>query len=240
MDLNIITLKWGTKFSADYVNRLYNMVQRNLNLKHRFICLTENSNGLHPQIEALPLPKNDLEYWWNKLLVFETNLHDLTGIGLFLDLDIVIKDNIDCLFTYRANEDFMGVLDWGCIESPEFNSSIMRYKIGKFGFLLDNFYTKFKSGRLGKKYEWDKYTNSYNKMVFWEGTTRYHGDQDWISSLLFPQDEIVNHIYPEKWILSYKKNFSKNNIPECKVVVFHGEPKPHQLKSEDFIKKYWK
>ena len=68
---NVVCIKWGDKFSADYVNRLYNMVQRNLTLEHRFICLTEDPTDLNPKIEALPLTRDDLEYCWNKLILFE-------------------------------------------------------------------------------------------------------------------------------------------------------------------------
>ena len=40
---NVVCIKWGEKYSAEYVNRLYGMVQRQLSLPHRFVCLTEDS-----------------------------------------------------------------------------------------------------------------------------------------------------------------------------------------------------
>ena len=45
MDKNVICIKWGTKFGADYVNRLYRMVEKNLSIPHRFVCFTDNSEG---------------------------------------------------------------------------------------------------------------------------------------------------------------------------------------------------
>ena len=58
---NVLCVKWGSKFSADYVNRLYNMVERHLTLTHRFICLTDDPTGLHPLIETRPLLRKELK-----------------------------------------------------------------------------------------------------------------------------------------------------------------------------------
>ena len=102
MKKNVICIKWGTKFGPQYVNRLYNMVERNLTIPHRFICFTDNAEGLVDGIEVRPLPfLNDEglpEKAWKKLGLFSNNLGDLEGEALFLDLDVVIRDNIDCFF----------------------------------------------------------------------------------------------------------------------------------------------
>ena len=46
MTKNVICIKWGTKFGPEYVNRLYHMVEKNLSIPHRFVCFTDNSEGL--------------------------------------------------------------------------------------------------------------------------------------------------------------------------------------------------
>ncbi len=74
--VNIICMKWGEKFPAKYVNRLYGMVSRNLNLPFRFVCFTENRSGIRDEVEiqALPrldLPPNSPERGWKKLTVFK-------------------------------------------------------------------------------------------------------------------------------------------------------------------------
>ena len=43
--VNVLCMKWGNKYPADYVNRLYSMVARNMQRPFRFICLTEDSVG---------------------------------------------------------------------------------------------------------------------------------------------------------------------------------------------------
>ena len=49
---NVLCIKWGSKYSADYVNKLYSMVERHLSLSHRFVCLTEDTTGLNSEIET--------------------------------------------------------------------------------------------------------------------------------------------------------------------------------------------
>ena len=53
---NVICIKWGTLFGPEYVNRLYSGVRRNLTAPVRFFCMTEHAEGLHPDINVLPLP----------------------------------------------------------------------------------------------------------------------------------------------------------------------------------------
>ena len=58
--VNIICMKWGDKYDASYVNKLYNMVSRNLIREFRFICLTDNNSGLLSSIESYEIPKLNL------------------------------------------------------------------------------------------------------------------------------------------------------------------------------------
>jgi hypothetical protein len=40
-----ICINWGTKYGADYVNRLYGMVARNTTPPFTFTCFTDNSDN---------------------------------------------------------------------------------------------------------------------------------------------------------------------------------------------------
>ena len=52
----VACIKWGALFGPEYVNRLYSGVRRNMSAPVRFLCMTENAQGLHPDIEVLDLP----------------------------------------------------------------------------------------------------------------------------------------------------------------------------------------
>ena len=77
--VNVLCMKWGNKYPAGYVNRLYSMVARNMQRPFRFISLTEDSVGLRENIESFPLPELSLdlgapERVWIKLAVFPEEL----------------------------------------------------------------------------------------------------------------------------------------------------------------------
>ena len=126
--VNILCLKHGSKYSADYVNKLYYGVKRNLQKKFNFYCLTENITALDPNIIPLSLPNETLKGWWYKPYIFSNKL-PIDGTILYLDLDIVITGPLDKLFSF-APKHFCIIRDFNRILRPNydrFNSSVMRF-----------------------------------------------------------------------------------------------------------------
>ena len=99
----VVCLKWGDKYGPDYVNKLASMVSRHTTNMPRFICFTENTDGLDSEIETHPLPAPELEGWWNKVALFGPDLPDIGERMLFLDLDTVITGSLDEMLTYNAD-----------------------------------------------------------------------------------------------------------------------------------------
>jgi hypothetical protein len=89
--VNFICIKWGDKYSSEWVNRLYRMVSANFKNDFEFICLTDDTKGIAPLIETEELPDYDLETWWWKLTLFEEKTDD---INIFIDLDVAIQNDI--------------------------------------------------------------------------------------------------------------------------------------------------
>lgn len=121
--LNVVCIRADSKYQADYVNNLFHMVKRFLPIPYRFICFCGLTEGIGPEVECLPLPDN-LQGWWNKISLFKRNI-GLEGKILFLDLDVVIVDDITPLATYDA--DFIIIKDWW---NNEYNSSVFLLKVG--------------------------------------------------------------------------------------------------------------
>jgi len=44
--MNFVCIKWGTKYTAEHVNNLYKMVQKNYTRDFTFTCYTEEPEGL--------------------------------------------------------------------------------------------------------------------------------------------------------------------------------------------------
>jgi hypothetical protein len=229
---SVVCLKFGDKYSVEYVNRLYRMVKRHTTGEVGFYCMTENPKGLDPAIKVVPLPSSvQLQGWWYKPYVFSKDF-PVKGKLLFLDLDIVIIDNIDCFWNVSPGR-FCIIRDFTRAMNPNwnrYNSSVFRLDSKTMGYVWDNLIT--------------------NIAV----TKRLHGDQDW----LYEQIKQDYNFWPDTWCQSYKwevrnrneivgvgrqRNFAtvaepKIN-PETKILVFHGDPKPEQVK-DPIVVDNWK
>jgi hypothetical protein len=230
---NVLCVKWGSKFSADYVNRLYNMGERHLTLTHRFICLTDDPTGLHPLIETRPLLRKELKHSYTKFELFEKKLHDIEGQILFLDLDVVINNSIDDLFLYEPDAEFVSIKDWSvdCI-----NASCMRFNAGEHSYIVDNWFEALETRFTVEEY-FDPVLNGkknlYHDLNSFPPVV-YRGDQEWTTTQLKEND--INIIYyPSDWLQSYTYGYDMDS----KIIVFHGTPKPHEV-NDKWVKENWK
>jgi hypothetical protein len=103
--INIYTVKWGTKYSVDHVNKILEQCREHITTDFDFYCLTEHTIGLHSDVIVIPFPEdNYYEKWWNKLYLFDKQVVSQRGEKLFLDLDIVIQNNIDCIVDHDPED----------------------------------------------------------------------------------------------------------------------------------------
>lgn len=222
--VKIVCLKWGTKYPAEYVNRLYRMVNKHLTIPFEFYCITENTEGLHPNINVLDLVLEEgLKGWWYKLQLFKQDFYGLTGQAMFLDLDVVITKNMDPLFAVHPN-DFVIIRDLQA--GKVYNSSVFRLKLGT------------------QTHVWNSFLEDKTNII-----SRMHGDQDWISESVKDAK-----IWPRDWVVSFKKECNSRNknswgalgrllrskglcLPkghasppeDAKIVYFHGKPDPDDV-----------
>ena len=100
--INILTVKWGTKYSSRYVNNLFNGFKRfNKVIPLKFHCFTDDPEGLHPDIVVHSLPGH-VPSWWNKLYLFSNEL-PIQGPVFYFDLDTVIVDDISGILATTHN-----------------------------------------------------------------------------------------------------------------------------------------
>jgi len=141
----IVTLKYGTKYSSDDVNKIVEATGR----KYIYLCFTDDPTGLDPIIISCPLP-DDIEGHWYKVWLFSQDLGDV----LYLDLDIRIQKNIDHLWKYLDKVPTIVYTYWKNKEFPDYvgethdmrylsnyNSSVMMWKDGTAKHIWDHFNT---------------------------------------------------------------------------------------------------
>jgi len=217
--VNVLCIKWGRKYGPEYVNRLHSMVTRHLTRPFRFVCLCDDSEGIEAGIEVRPIPPvgfapfDTREPWsfghgWLKLTSFADPLYDLQGPTLFLDLDIVIVDSIDCFFDHPG--DFCVIREWDKKDGTG-NTSVYRYTIGAHADALAH----LKSG--------------YPKSI-----ADVRNEQEYITQYLGRQGKVA--YWPEGWCVSFKRHcvprglmswFRPPTIPAgAKIIAFHGKPNP--------------
>ena len=231
----ILCLKHGIKYSHHYVNKLHNMVRRYCSYDFEFVCITDSTIGIDPNITTITLPQ-ELSGWWCKPYMFSNQL-PIDGTVLYMDLDVVISGNIDRLFTWEK-ERWCTIRDFTRKQRPnwqKYNSSIIRFKTGE----LDYLWQQFKENRQAME-------------------RKYHGDQDW----LYEMTSIDNpaKLFPDEWILSWKWEIRQTKDlnyhqprgrrtlrtvelvtppKDCKVCVFHGDPNPEYC-NDPWVKENWR
>ena len=242
---NVVCIKWGEKFGVEYVNKLYNAVQRNLSLKHRFICLTDDAEGIVAGVETFDIPRADLKICWNKLALFDRGIHNIEGQILFLDLDVVIVKPIDDLFLFQPESKFVSIKEWVSVDyalpdMTPFNASAMRFDVGAYPFIVEDFYKErdvtlieeiFFDEAASKLGQSEKVT--YNDLEGFPPRV-FNGDQVWEYYMLYKNNVKVDY-YPEGWLASYRYGFDS----KARVIVFHGEPKPEQV-SDEIVMRNWR
>ncbi len=224
--VNVVCMKWGDKFGSWYVNKLYNMVKRNLTIPFRFWCITDNCEGITEEVSIVNLPEfivHGIGGRYKKLLIFDNDIFKFKNTVLFLDLNTIILDNIDCFFSIPG--EFLIIKNW--LQSPgngKFSSAVMRFEPDVYEIL------------------WSEFLNARPD----RNENNHHGrhwnvhDQGWISCM-FP--DLAT--WPKEWVASFKytctfmANHKRKEPKEAKMISFHGKPNIHEV-NEDWIVKEWR
>ena len=223
--INVCCVFYGNKYTSEYVQNLYNMVQRHLTLPHQFYCFTDHTNlfdTVYGNIIYKDLPLKGYEGWWNKLQLFNKDI-GLEGVNLYFDIDVVITKNIDSFANYGDDNSFSILRDFNQ-PTPIFNSSIMKWNNKTASFI------------------WDEYDKNFGDYVL------YATDQHVISKLVTNKN--ILKLYPDEWTFSYKwfsrkkprYNAAEQTFeldPNAKVAIFHGKPDPHES-NQEWVKKHWR
>lgn len=231
-NVTILCVKFGTKYSREYVEKLRNMVSRHFTVPYEFVCLTDDREPIEG-VRLIVQPNAGYHKgWWHKVHMFDPGL-GIKGRILYFDLDVIIHSNADKLIT-TFTTDFIGIQDFNRKFHPNWNSlnsSVMCWSGGT------------------QSHIWQKFKDNPQEAM------RLHGDQDWIWK--HSRDKLK--FWPRDWIQSYKwevrdrselsnlhgkRNFKTietgNRVhPQCCVTVFHGDPKPVDIK-DTFVIDNWR
>ncbi len=207
----IVCMKWGELYGAHYVNRLYAMARRHLAGPIRVVCLTDDRAGIREEVECFDCPSIDAKpphdlRGWRKLVLWAPEVADLAGEVLFLDLDLVIVDDINPLFEYPG--EFCVMRNWTQPRLEVGNTSVFRFRVGARTDIFEKFCA-----------DPDRAIASIDNEQMY--VCREHGNPTF---------------WPDAWCKSFKVHcvpaFPLNWLvtpaipPGTRIVVFHGAPNP--------------
>jgi len=194
---------------VEYVEKLRNSVARNLTIPHDFLCVTSH---VGPDGVTRISPPRGGEGWWQKVNLFDPLMFPSGVRVLYLDLDVVVVGSLDKLAS--SNEPFCMIENYGPNKGhAAHNSSIMLWTPDE------------KTARI-----YNLFSDDVPKQL--------HGDQCWIWRVM--RDDITD--FHQNMAVSYKYEKASPNWhhadDKTAVVVFHGQPKPHQVKDQMIVQNW--
>ena len=220
--MNIVCVKQGDRYSAEYVNILYSMCSRHMPKQFTMHCYTDDPTGIVDDVNIIPI-HSDLEKWWCKLDMLN---HFTEGETILFDLDVVILNCLDKLISVQTRTLSILYSQWkeGYLKPRAremfptlYNSSIMKWKDDQGKAVYDYFIQ-----------------HKHEILLKYKGIDRY----------MFNEPVDVD-LLPTGIAYSYNKGvrYMKDTTPgklrdDYEVCIFNEGVKPNEAESE-WIKNYW-
>lgn len=226
----------GTLYDWRYVERLYNMLDRNLHGTVHMHVYTEHDRSVPPHMSKHILTEwpgiaGPRKSWWYKLQMFDAT--HFKGDLLYFDLDTVICNDITWM-VQQPTDYLWTIRDFRNLQRSahnSMNSSIMWWNTERFAWI------------------WDQV--KINHIA--ELTRKYAGDQDFLHAVIDHNSRRYfdpNRVKSWRWqALDGGYDFARRRhcAPgsgtmidgETSVLVFHGRPKPHQV-TDPIILQHWR
>ena len=236
--LDCACLIHGDYYKFEYVEILERSLRRNFDTPINFHVWTEADRNVPGHMIKHDL--SDLgvsgpkQSWWYKTQLFDTS--KFAGKLYYFDLDVIITGSLDWMRKLSIEKQFWAVRDFRYLWRPNkyvINSSVMVFDATQHIDLWKNF--------------------AYNKTHMMK---KYHGDQDYVYEYLKTTSPKmiryfdVNKVRSFRWQVLHggmefltrqypkKQQIDVEIGPDTSIVVFHGDPKPHQIE-KSILKDHW-
>ena len=218
--VHIISILWGTAYAEEDVNKLYSMIARNTSFPISFhLFSNETLPGLnsaiiqHPEKGMKIAPEHNRYAYRKEAGLCDDSLGGLTGQRVFFfDLDVLIMDNLDDLFTYPEGDKFYIINDWNSRGDHVGQATCYSFVVGTLGFIREAFETYpepiiNRFGTASQEYLSSMVIEKFGKLNFWP--------EQWFQSFRF-------HCLP----FAFLRYLLTPSLPKkgTKVLAFHGHP----------------
>ncbi len=223
----ILCVKWGNKYGNDYVLNLLEQCNKHCTAPFNFYCLTDNPINDFD----IKLPDNWDEYYnpntnrfwaYRKCYMFNESLFPTMNgqMFLYLDLDILIQQDLDYFFKLRMDRPYI-VRGWwndiencrrnfGQIKSTPLNSSIIRWNKGQ----LLSVYNHIEKNKDIIFFTYSTIDNYFNHHFYnvWDEKVSYFNTYprgevySWYKGNIFPHDMEERKIRPDSRICLFNNS----------------------------------
>lgn len=227
--INVACVWSGDAYGVEYVERLLDMIQRNLpsGFPGRFVVLTDRPDDLGSllEVEALEVVRltEGLPGWWAKMELFKPGTFRAGERVWYFDLDTVITGPLETILGYAGP--FAALQD--VYRGPgTIQSSVMSWQAGT-------------PQAASIWFEWNEHgrplphggDQTVLEMHFNEWLPKRLGAKPW-------PPEVLQQLFPGR-LRSYKQECVWSPPPKTSVVFFHGHPRPHEVQT-GWVPEVWK
>lgn len=210
-----------TVYPIEYVHKLYRAIERNLDMEFEFYVLTDKPE-LFDGEKINPLPYNEKSKgWWAKPYLFR---HEFIGPVLYLDIDVVVLNNITKFIEACMKQDnFIMLRDPYTLWA---NSSIMYW----------NGYDRYKHIYEDFIKEPSVWTRKFERNYLGN-----YGDQAYIAFQILELDDVQSLGFDQWWCDS--SIVYNPDVESAEFLILAGpNQKPHNVKRTkvtELVKKNW-
>lgn len=221
--LNIVSIKWGNKFTSAHINLLYRSIKANLPIDHNFVCFTDNPSNIDAEIDVRPLwdDFSNIKGNYRKLKLYSKEiLSNLDYNVIFLDIDTIVVNDLSNFANLNEN---------ALWKSPSIGGNSFVYNTSFVRIFGDEFCSI-----------WDKFKKNPNQLIAnansegWTGT-----DQAIVSHLYGGQTKTLSK---RNGIISFRDDFvlqDKIELPRtAKIVSFYHNSKYGDMSDLDILERY--
>lgn len=217
--VNVVCFFWfGEKWpeggnGADYVNKLFWSVKRNLSKPFSFICFTNEAIEFDYWIEKRPLKPPTWKRHLPKLYAFSKDA-GLLDRALMLDIDNIITGSLDDIASYTGDFATRGGFRDG--KGRMISGDVISFNPNKCHNIFDNL--------TNNAIEAERQSNGYDGRFLQDNVTQY---------------DVWEDVLPGQ-VINYKRIHEPKNLPEnSRVISCTGHPMPHEL-SHQWVKDSWR
>lgn len=207
--LHIVTVLTGEKYGNEYLQRLYNMVERNIAQPFRFTVFTDRERPVSTEIQQVDCSGWGLSGWFNKLRLFDQAI--ISEPFLYFDVTLIIKSPLAPLLENIKSLD-RDICSRRDFRHDEINSCVLAVRPGELTQGIWEAYKKFEHPE-----------------------DAHHGDQSFTYETLKRQGKLdqLGYLDPEL-IVSYRHlrrlahkdpPAAQKQLEKAVVLKFHGIPK---------------